>query len=138
MKEFGTFDDIVQPIHDLITTRLEFCNSILYNLPNNRYNQVARMLKRIPWHNHITFFIVDCGMDSQDVPHLFNCTAHPNDLSHVNLSDKLVKTIRELSLLAPNDTAYKRWNCHGGYKLYCKLCPFFMYAATTLWWSLRG
>ena len=27
----------------------------------------------------------DCGMDPQDVPHLFDCTAHPNDLSPVNL-----------------------------------------------------
>ena len=41
----------------------------------------------------------DCGMDPQDVPHLFDCTAHPNDLSPVNLWDKPVKTIRELSFL---------------------------------------
>ena len=25
-------------------------------------------------------------------------------------------------LLAPNDTAYKRWSCHSGFKLLCKLC----------------
>ena len=24
--------------------------------------------------------------------------------------------------LAPNDTAYKRWSCHSGLKLLCKLC----------------
>ena len=24
--------------------------------------------------------------------------------------------------MAPNDTAYKRWNCHSWYKLLCKLC----------------
>ena len=35
----------------------------------------------------------DCGMDPQNVPHL-----------------------------APNDTAYKRWSCHSGFKLLCKLC----------------
>ena len=27
----------------------------------------------------------DCGMDTRDVSHLFDCTAHPNDLSPVNL-----------------------------------------------------
>ena len=37
-------------------------------------------------------------MDPQDVPHLFNFMAHPNDLSPVNLWDKPVKTIRELSI----------------------------------------
>ena len=26
------------------------------------------------------------------------------------------------SVWAPNDTAYKRWSCHSGYKLLCKLC----------------
>ena len=41
----------------------------------------------------------DCGMDPQDVPHLFDCTAHPDDLSPVNLWDKPVETIRELSFL---------------------------------------
>ena len=24
--------------------------------------------------------------------------------------------------MAPNDTAYNHWSCHGGYKLLCKLC----------------
>ena len=27
----------------------------------------------------------DCGIDPQDVPHLFNCTAHPTALTHDNL-----------------------------------------------------
>ena len=35
----------------------------------------------------------------QDVPHLFDCTGHPNDLSPVNLWDKPVKTIQEMSFL---------------------------------------
>ena len=43
----------------------------------------------------------DCGMDPQDVPHLFDCVAHPNDLSPVNLWDKPIETIRELSFLDP-------------------------------------
>ena len=50
-----------QLIHALITSRLDFCNSILYNLPNKQIerlqriqNHAARMLKRIPRRNHIT------------------------------------------------------------------------------------
>ena len=43
----------------------------------------------------------DCEMDSLDVPHLFNCTTHPNDLSPLNLWDNPVKTIRYLSFLDP-------------------------------------
>ena len=27
--------------------------------------------------------------------------------------------------MAPNDTAYKRWICHSGHKLLCKLCRTF-------------
>ena len=56
-----TFDATAQLIHALITTRLNFCNRILYNLPNNKIerlqriqNQAARMLKRIPQRNQIT------------------------------------------------------------------------------------
>ena len=45
----------------------------------------------------------DCGMDPQDVPHLFDCIAHPNDLSPVNLWDKPIETIRELSFLDPGN-----------------------------------
>ena len=45
----------------------------------------------------------DCAMDPQDVPHLFNCTAHPYDLSLGNLCDKPVKTIWELSFLDPGN-----------------------------------
>ena len=45
----------------------------------------------------------DCGMDPQDVPHLFDCIAHPIDLSPVNLLGKPIETIRELSFLDPGN-----------------------------------
>ena len=61
IRNLLTFDATAQHIHALITTRLDFCNSILYNLPNNKIerlqqiqNKGARMLKRIPRRNHIT------------------------------------------------------------------------------------
>ena len=45
----------------------------------------------------------DRGMDLQDVPQLFNYTAYPNDLSSVNLWDKPVKAIREVSFRDPGN-----------------------------------
>ena len=61
IRNLLTFDATAQLIHALITSRLDFCNSILYNLPMNKIerlqriqNKAARMLKQIPWRNHIT------------------------------------------------------------------------------------
>ena len=61
IRNLLTFDATAQLIHALITSRLDFCNSILYNLPNKQFerlqriqNQAARMLKRIPRRTHIT------------------------------------------------------------------------------------
>ena len=61
IRNLLTFDATAQLIHALITSRLDFCNSNLYNLPNKqierlqrKQNQAARMLKRIPQRNHIT------------------------------------------------------------------------------------
>ena len=61
IRNLLTFDSTAQLIHALITSRLDFCNSILYNLPNKQIerlqriqNQAARMLKRISRRNHIT------------------------------------------------------------------------------------
>ena len=56
----STFRVTAQLIHVLITTRLDFCNSILYNPPNIKIerlqriqNQAARMLTRSPRRNHM-------------------------------------------------------------------------------------
>ena len=61
IRNILNFDATAQLIYVLITTRLDCCNSILYNLPNKQIerlqrieNQAARMLKRIPRRNHIT------------------------------------------------------------------------------------
>ena len=61
IRNLLTFNATAQLVHALITTPLDFCNSILYNLPNNKIerlqriqNQAARMLTRSPHRNHIT------------------------------------------------------------------------------------
>ena len=62
IRNLLTFDATAQLIiHALITSRLDFCNSILYNPPNKQIvrlqriqNQAAKRLKRIPRRNHIT------------------------------------------------------------------------------------
>ena len=47
-----------QLIHALISTRLDYCNSVLYNLPMSSIsriqNQVARILTRTPRRDYIT------------------------------------------------------------------------------------
>ena len=45
----------------------------------------------------------DCGMDPQEVPHLFNCTSHSTTLTPEILWDRPIKTIRELSFLDPEN-----------------------------------
>ena len=66
IKTLLTFHATAQLIHALITTRLDFCNSILYNLPNNKIeilqriqNQAVRMLTRSPRRNHITHVLTE-------------------------------------------------------------------------------
>ena len=61
IRNLLTFAATAQLIHALITGCLDFCNRILYNLPNKQdeilqriQNQAARMLKHIPRRNHIT------------------------------------------------------------------------------------
>ena len=67
-----SFEASSQLIHALITTTLDYCNGILFNLPKNKIerlqriqriqriqSQAARMLKRIPRRNHITPVLKD-------------------------------------------------------------------------------
>ena len=55
-----------QLIHALISTRLYYCNSVLYNLPKSSIlrlqriqNQAARILTRTPRRDHITEVLID-------------------------------------------------------------------------------
>ena len=55
-----------QLIHALISTRLDYCNSVLYNLPKSSIlrlqiiqNQAARILTRTPRRDHITKVLID-------------------------------------------------------------------------------
>ena len=57
---------IAQLIHALILTRLDYCNSVLYNLPRSsisrlqrNQNQAARILTRTPRRDHITEVLID-------------------------------------------------------------------------------
>ena len=61
-----SFEPLSQLIHALITTTLDYCKGILFNLPKNKMkrlqriqNQAARMLKRIPRRHHITPVLKD-------------------------------------------------------------------------------
>ena len=56
-----SFDACASLIHALIGSRLDYCNSILYNLPDSKIsrlqrvqNQAARILTRSPRREHIT------------------------------------------------------------------------------------
>ena len=43
IRNLLTFDATPQLIHALITSRLDFCNSILYNLPNKQIERLQRI-----------------------------------------------------------------------------------------------
>ena len=67
-----------QLIHALISTRLDYCNSVLYNLPKNSIlrlqkiqNQAARILTRTHRREHITEVLIDlhCVQNINVLPH---------------------------------------------------------------------
>ena len=41
---------------------------------------------------------------------------------HLHQESFTLKVKDHSDMMAPNDTAYKRWSCHSGFKLLCKLC----------------
>ena len=55
--------------------------------------------------------------------------------------DSLCRWQVQVSVYCPNDTAYKRWSCHSGFKLLCKLCrtspPPALGARFTVFWACR-
>ena len=61
VRKLLSFDAFASLIHALIGSRLDYCNSILYNLPDSKIsrlqrvqNQAARILTRSPRREHIT------------------------------------------------------------------------------------
>ena len=55
-----------QLIHDLVTVRIDYCNSLLYGLPDSSLSQLqrilntaARILYKIPKFDHITKTLLD-------------------------------------------------------------------------------
>ena len=58
---------------------------------------------RQPLHAGDAVSCPDCGMDLQDVPHLFKCTDHPTTLTPENVWDRPVKTIQKRCFLDPEN-----------------------------------
>ena len=61
VRKLLSFDACASLIHALIGSRLDYCNSILYNLPDSKIsrlqrvqNQAVRILTRSPRRKHIT------------------------------------------------------------------------------------
>ena len=66
IRHFLSQHATAQLIHALISIRLDYCNSILYNLPKNSIlrvqriqNQAARILTKTPRRDHITEVLID-------------------------------------------------------------------------------
>ena len=65
----------------------------------------------------------------------------PGNVCHSITTRETPKRRMKETLLAPNDTAYKRWSCHSELKLLCKLCrtspPLAMGDRFTVFWACR-
>ena len=77
--------------------------------------------------------------NSPDLNPIENCWHH---MKHLMPESKTNNGSKRHSLqMAPNDTTYKRWSCHSGLKLLCKLCrtslPPAMGARFTVFWACR-
>ena len=101
MKDNRVLNNRPPPIKDEETILSRQQRATLSQLRSGYCKRLNSYKKRLR-QNHSTS-CQDSGMDPQDVPHLFDCTAHPNELSAVNLWHKPVETIRELSFLDPGN-----------------------------------
>ena len=86
-------------------------------------------------YQHI--FLILCKMNEESFDNVsMNSEGSSEDIS-VSSQDEWDDGDTE----APNDTAYKRWSCHSGFKLLCKLCrtspPPAMGARFTVFWACR-
>jgi len=66
VRHLLSYDATAQLIHALISMRLDYCNSLLYNLPKSSIsrlqriqNQAARILTRTPRRDHITEVLIN-------------------------------------------------------------------------------
>ena len=101
MKDNRVLNNRPQPINDEETLLSRRQRTTLSELRSEHCKLLNSYKKRLKQSDSSS--CPDCGMDPQDVPHLFDCTAHHNDLSPVNLWDKPVETIRGLSFLDPGN-----------------------------------
>ena len=141
-----TFDAAAQLIHALITTRLDSCNSILYNLPActiNRLqkiqNQAARILTLSARRNHITPVLQDLHWLRVNDRIIFkililthkavNCVApsYLCDLIEFNSINKTARTRQACDALLLKIPPMSKL-CSDTY-----LCRSFSYAAPHLW-----
>ena len=66
IRSLLSYEATAQLLHALITTRIDYCNSLLYNLPKcsiarlqKIQNQAARILTRTPRCDHITEVLIN-------------------------------------------------------------------------------
>ena len=97
MKDNGVLNNRTPPINNEETILSRRQRTTLSQLRSGHCKLLNSYTKRLKQSDSSS--CPDCGMDPQDVPHLFDCTPHPNDLSPVNLWDRPIETIRELSFL---------------------------------------
>ena len=89
-----TFDGTAQLIHALITTHLDYCNSILYNIPNNQMERLQRI------QNQATIYISKM------------CTNSFFDQSFVYAAPTLWNALYLDIILLPFDAFKKRVKTH--------------------------
>ena len=89
-----SFEASSQLIHALITTTLDYCNGILYNLSKHKIerlqriqNQAARVLKRIPTRNHITPVLKD---GQSIIRHYSAINTESNDIINERIEFKIL------------------------------------------------